>query len=1494
MRKSTTILRISLVLIAFLAVTVTNSAAFQEPNMADYTASPVFTSQSVTPNIMIILDNSGSMNFNAYGTYPGDSGTVVDEPFTGEPYSGKKTFQISSLQDDAEETTGAGSITYYNNGDLDLGGFSVGTNDSVVGLRFQNITIPQGMTIYSAYITFRANVANSEVTNLLIAGEASDNAAPFNTTADNIKNRTATTTTVTWSNVQPWSAGVDYPSASIKDIMQEIVSRPGWASGNAMVFRITGIPGTPNKRDVRAYDTNASTAPRLNVVYGRDPSSTRYYGYFNPDYFYEYINNQFQVKYQKVSYNYTSSVWNVKTMTGAASTLNNTTIVNEKIWDGNWMNWLSMRRVDVLRKVLMGGLATSRTGGGNQVNIGETPAQTSRIYYKDFDSSAFSAVSPYHGNYSYRIEGGYIYIGTTSTTKYNVKVQKDINIEPTDFVDGNLAGILQRVGSRARWGNIWFNNGTGSNQSGGTVEHTIGTNMTTMITDLQNTKMDTWTPLAETFYVAMQYFKQQPPAGGLDYSNSAVPASNLGDDPYYNGSAYVPCAKSFIILLTDGASTKDAMIPSEYKDYDGDKKEFSTCTEDSCNYPNGGSDYLDDLALYARTVDLRSTTVGKNALDGEQNLILYAIHAFDKDPIASTLLRDAARNGGFDDRNGNKKPDLTSEWDKDKDGVPDTFFEASDGYEIEAKLMNAITDILKRASSGTAASVLATNSEGEGNMLQAYFKPLVTNDLDEAHWFGYMHSLWVDSYGKLYEDTNGNLAFDSNDAQITFTTDSDGDTAFIRNGETIKLDSEDDSRLKPIFEVGNLLSKKIPSTRKIFTFIDKNKNGTADETTADVFDNGGELIAFNTTNSSLIKPYLGVRSDTAWGSSGAGLGSTIDTRTSNIITWVRGTDVTGLRNRTINGVTWPLGDIINSTPVTVTRPVERFNLWYGDKSYQQYYDAFKDREGITYVGSNDGMLHAFAAWKYDTTKKQYVRPASAPADEHMGDELWALIHQSVLPHLKWVSQKNYSHTYLVDAKPRIFDAKILPNNTHYASSNGEDNWGTILVMGLNMGAKQISANEDFGDGLGVAERVFYPSYICMDITDPRNPRLLWERAYPNQAMSYSTPIPIKVGDKWFLVFGSGPTAYDGSSTQAGYIYVADMKTGALLRQMGPYDTKAFFSTAASIDKNLNYNVDDVYIGDAYYDQNSWKGSLYKIAVPCSNCEWNDNYNPSQSLGYDSDPSKWYVNKLFDSDRPITAPPSVSVEHFPDFGIDNVWVYFGTGRYIADADKTDANQQYLYGIKDPYFNKRYKGTLMHNYAAAAGKTLTRTDLFAGDEITVTTKGRVLKNGALFGANGDFIALEDEVRNNWDGWYRRLQLNGTSASERMISKPAIFGGIALYPVFTPSTELCKGQGSTNFYGLYYTTGTGYTKQIFDITNPDKITFNYKGQNVTQDVVAVKLKIPMIGCPPPSVGLHTGKESGSTAYLQLSTGVVQLVNVGNAIYSLSTITDWWDRTN
>ena len=57
-------IRILTLLCIFSLVVLPTAASGQ--TMADYTSYPLFLSQTVTPNILIILDNSLSMNLQAY------------------------------------------------------------------------------------------------------------------------------------------------------------------------------------------------------------------------------------------------------------------------------------------------------------------------------------------------------------------------------------------------------------------------------------------------------------------------------------------------------------------------------------------------------------------------------------------------------------------------------------------------------------------------------------------------------------------------------------------------------------------------------------------------------------------------------------------------------------------------------------------------------------------------------------------------------------------------------------------------------------------------------------------------------------------------------------------------------------------------------------------------------------------------------------------------------------------------------------------------------------------------------------------------------------------------------------------------------------------------------------------------------------------------------------------------------------------------------------
>ena len=522
------------------------------------------------------------------------------------------------------------------------------------------------------------------------------------------------------------------------------------------------------------------------------------------------------------------------------------------------------------------------------------------------------------------------------------------------------------------------------------------------------------------------------------------------------------------------------------------------------------------------------------------------------------------------------------------------------------------------------------------------------------------------------------------------------------------------------------------------------------------------------------------------------------------------------------------------------------------------------------MGANDGMLHAFTSWQYNPTSGSYEKPIGRT---DIGEEMWAYIPQSLLPHLKWLADPAYTHVYYVDFKPKVFDARI-----GVADAAGDPTWRTILICGFNMGGKHIWAEGDFNDGNGVSTRHFYPAYVCLDITDPANPRLLWERTYTELGMTRATPAVIRIenGNKasnafslgdWHAVFGSGPTDYDGSSTQNGYVFVVDLKTGEPVYPTGASDwqfdtgtSNTYMSSPASLDKDLTNSVDAIYLGDA-------DGNLYHISTLEAQT-YDGGGNPlerSPTL----DKSQWYMTKIFSGSRPITAAASLSVD-----AMDDVWVYFGTGSYLTDADKISNDQQYMIGIRDPLFKQ-----------SPSALPLGLGNLFNADPYTVYTNGYV--DGGLARIY-NWYSLLDVVRNTedqssypdyYDGWYRSLE--ATDPSERIITKPAILGGGVYLPAFTPNADVCGFGGVSNFYAVYYETGTAYFNPLLPNGTSDVAGQDYK---------AVKFKIPLgEGMPPPAVGIHAGREKGAKAFLQMSTGEVVEVDIETPFNIKSGLTTW-----
>jgi hypothetical protein len=127
--------------------------------------------------------------------------------------------------------------------DLDAGweGAPEDFNTLTMGLRFRDLTIPQGSSIDSAFIIFASHEGKStdDVAKLTIWAEATDDAVTFNET-DLITDRTPTNNKILWTVDEEWVLYGVYRTPYITSVVQEIVSRSNWKSGNAMALVLQG------------------------------------------------------------------------------------------------------------------------------------------------------------------------------------------------------------------------------------------------------------------------------------------------------------------------------------------------------------------------------------------------------------------------------------------------------------------------------------------------------------------------------------------------------------------------------------------------------------------------------------------------------------------------------------------------------------------------------------------------------------------------------------------------------------------------------------------------------------------------------------------------------------------------------------------------------------------------------------------------------------------------------------------------------------------------------------------------------------------------------------------------------------------------------------------------------------------------------------------------------------------------------------------------------
>ncbi len=166
----------------------------------------------------------------------GTGGQITDTLDNGQVV----TLDLST--DDVEQEND--EVDSYYDDDLDAGweGAPEDQNLLTLGLRFTNINLLPNSTIDSAFVVFHAHEGKSaeDVARLTIVGEATDNAVTFDEANFNenmlLTDRPRTTTQVEWTVEEDWSIWQPYQTSDIGSIIQELVNRPGWETGNAIAL----------------------------------------------------------------------------------------------------------------------------------------------------------------------------------------------------------------------------------------------------------------------------------------------------------------------------------------------------------------------------------------------------------------------------------------------------------------------------------------------------------------------------------------------------------------------------------------------------------------------------------------------------------------------------------------------------------------------------------------------------------------------------------------------------------------------------------------------------------------------------------------------------------------------------------------------------------------------------------------------------------------------------------------------------------------------------------------------------------------------------------------------------------------------------------------------------------------------------------------------------------------------------------------------------------
>jgi type IV pilus assembly protein PilY1 len=343
----------------------------------------------------------------------------------------------------------------------------------------------------------------------------------------------------------------------------------------------------------------------------------------------------------------------------------------------------------------------------------------------------------------------------------------------------------------------------------------------------------------------------------------------------------------------------------------------------------------------------------------------------------------------------------------------------------------------------------------------------------------------------------------------------------------------------------------------------------------------------------------------------------------------------------------------------------------------------------------------------------------------------------------------------------------------------------------------------------------------------------------------------------------------GLSSQKARIYMVDLNelvaSGSLVDPSGSaltggspagpfedgtgFDDNSQISDFITVDLDLDYATDAMYFGTVSHTSAGFLGGKLRRLVLS---------DPENSI-LPSSPTSWDTDSiLLNAGQPITTASSVAMDWKK-----RTWVFFGTGRFATQADVADSSQQSYYGIKEPWEDTTgHENNLVDVNKDADGDGASDLENeMTWEEVSPAylmdvSNTVVFESGNIKNYDGSVFTDVKDLENNTLDTFMALE-------EEMGKDP--------YPGDNdpaPGTDIFPN--GWKFYATYYKTGTAFSRSVIGLgaeTDP--------GDGSSKDVLRKQSLGKGLAVSP---AMHTGREKGTKAFVQTSTGAILVIEQAN----------------